>query len=352
MADDPGYPIPEHEEERLAALEHYRVLDTPHDESFDRITRLASRILETPIALMTLVDSSRQWFKSRVGIDMDETAREHAFCAHAICGHEVMQVPDALEDPRFRDNPLVTGGPEIRFYAGAPLTTRDGLNLGALCVIDRVPRTITEEQAAILEDLAQLAMDEIELRYAGLKMMEEIAERRRLEEEMRRLSQTDDLTGVANRRHFLAQGERELRRARRYGRPIAALMVDIDRFKAINDTHGHAAGDAVLRGMGRVLRATLREIDIIGRLGGEEFAAVLPETGRVGALDAAERVRAAVEGMAVPFERKELRCTVSVGVALAAGADGEMLDQLLQWADSALYAAKAGGRNKVVAVDE
>lgn len=351
MADDAGYPVPEHEDERLAALEHYRILDTPQDDSFDRITRLASRILGTPIALISLVDSSRQWFKSRVGMEAGETPREHAFCAHAICSHEVMVVSDTHGDERFRANPLVTGSPGVRFYAAAPLTTRDGLNLGTLCVIDQEPREITEEQAAILEDLAQLAMDEIELRYAGLKAMEEIAERRRLEEELRRLSQSDDLTAVANRRHFLASGERELRRARRYGRSIAVLMIDIDRFKTVNDTHGHAAGDAMLRGVGRALRATLREIDLIGRMGGEEFAAVLPETNRVGALDAAERVRAAVEAMVVPVERKELRCTVSVGVALAGG-EGEALDQLLQWADSALYAAKAGGRNRVVAVDE
>lgn len=156
-------PIPQNEQQRLKKLRDYGVLDTPPSEAFDRVTRLASRLLKMPVALVSLVDHNRQWFKSKVGLDADETPREVAFCAHAICDSAVLVVPDATEDPRFAENPLVTGAPDIRFYAGAPLRTAEGLNLGTLCVIDSTPREFSEEDRALLEDLAHIVIDEIEL---------------------------------------------------------------------------------------------------------------------------------------------------------------------------------------------
>lgn len=151
------------EERRVRALRNLDILDTPPEASFDRIVRLASSMLQTPIALVSLVDADRQWFKARHGLDASETPREHAFCAHAIVGHDTMVVPDATADPRFEANPLVLGEPFIRFYAGAPMTV-DGQVLGTLCVIDRRPRSLTNEQRAILEDLAAVAEQTIRLR--------------------------------------------------------------------------------------------------------------------------------------------------------------------------------------------
>ena len=156
-------PVPENEKQRLEKLRQYGVLDTPPSEAFDRVTRLASRLLKMPIALVSLVDADRQWFKSRVGLDAIETPRELAFCAHAICDTAVMVVPNAQEDPRFRENPLVTDDPDIRFYAGVPLKTEDGLNMGTLCVIDRCPREFSEEDRLLLTDLAHIVIDELEL---------------------------------------------------------------------------------------------------------------------------------------------------------------------------------------------
>ena len=157
-------PLPPNESERLEALRRYRVLDTAAEESFDELVRLAAQICQAPIALISLVDAERQWFKSRVGLGDTETPREHAFCARTILSPDLLIVPDARADVRFASNPLVTGPPHVRFYAGAPLLTEDGHGLGALCVIDRVPRELTERQREALRTLARQVIIQLELR--------------------------------------------------------------------------------------------------------------------------------------------------------------------------------------------
>lgn len=173
------------ERERLAALERYEVLDTPAEAEFDDLTSLAAHICGTPIALISLVDAHRQWFKSKVGLDATETPREHAFCAHAIHGQHVMEVPNALEDFLFYDNPLVTGAPEIRFYAGMPLATPDGHNLGTLCVIDHVPRQLTTAQREALTRLGRQVANQMELRLTNRRLAAASSELRQMEERAR-----------------------------------------------------------------------------------------------------------------------------------------------------------------------
>ncbi len=158
--------LPENEIQRLEKLRMYQILDTAAEDSFDRITRIVSETLDVPIALVSLIDRERQWFKSKQGLDVSETDRRLAFCAHAILGDELFEVPNALEEERFYDNPLVANEPSIRFYAGVPLRTPDGLNMGTLCAIDRVPRELTEQQRSLLEDLAKIVIDQMELRVA------------------------------------------------------------------------------------------------------------------------------------------------------------------------------------------
>jgi len=161
---------PADERERLAALRALNILDTEAEERFDRITRLAKDVFGTPIALVSLVDESRQWFKSRQGLPAAETPRDVSFCGHAILDDGVLVVPDATKDPRFADNPLVLGDPDIRFYAGAPLKTEGGHAVGTLCVIDTRPRTWTDQQSVALRDLADLV--EVELGHAQVRMQQ------------------------------------------------------------------------------------------------------------------------------------------------------------------------------------
>lgn len=313
---------------RLRAVDRYDILGTPPEEGFDRITRIASRLLGTPIALVSVLDERRQWFKSRVGLDVHETPRAHAFCAHAIRDLDVMVVDDATSDSRFRDNPLVTGDPHIRFYAGAPLRTRDGHNLGTLCVIDRAPRSFSVEQKRLLQDLANLVMDQMELRL---------------------LAGTDPLTGAFNRRRFMGALEQEWSRVKRYRRALAVLMLDLDHFKAVNDTWGHGVGDEALKRVSQACQASLRSHDVFARVGGEEFAVLLPEVSELHAIAVAERLRQRIADLDVPADGKTISITVSVGIAHIDGAEGDVppAARLIEAADDALYAAKSEGRNRI-----
>ena len=247
-------PIPINEFERIEALRNLQILDTPPEERFDRLTRLARRLFSVPEALVSLVDEDRQWFKSHIGTDVTETPRDISFCGHAILGDEVFVVPNALEDPRFADNPLVTHKPGLRFYAGCPLSVGENKRIGTLCILDYEPREFGSEDIALLQDLARMAEQELTAV---------------------RLATVDELTQLCNRRGFEALSDHALNLCRRLDRPSSLLFLDLDRFKAINDRFGHAEGDGILRCFGRILKETFRNSDVIGRIGGDEFVVLV-----------------------------------------------------------------------------
>lgn len=349
--------LPANEPHRLAELQAFDVLDTEPEQAYDDITFLASQICGAPIALISLVDRERQWFKSKVGLDATETPRDIAFCSHAIHDPgELFIVGDASADRRFAGNPLVLDDPSIRFYAGAPLATAGGNALGTLCVIDRVPRSLTPDQAAALEALSRQVMTQLELRNTVSELELAVRERgryqaqlenyqRRLEEhlaEAAEASVTDPLTRLKNRRAFLEHLDEEIVRSRRCGTDVSLIMLDVDNFKHFNDTFGHPAGDEALEQTARLLTSQSRSTDMIARYGGEEFAIVQSGTGSDGALVLAERFRRAVESADWP--RRNL--TVSVGVATSRSGESAAAE-LLAAADAALYRAKAAGRNRV-----
>ena len=179
-------PAPTPDEARVAALEKYAILDTEPEQAFDDLTLLASYICKTPIALISLVDEKRQWFKSKIGLSVSETPREIAFCSTAIQHSEVMIVPDTLQDERFRNNPLVVSEPRIRFYAGAPLINQDGHALGTLCVVDRMPRELAPDQKEALQSLSRLVLVQMEFRRNLALLKEALTDRTQAEHQRER----------------------------------------------------------------------------------------------------------------------------------------------------------------------
>lgn len=470
---------PQREVERLEALRQYEVLDTPPEAAFDRIVQLASTFFGVPIALVSLVEQDRQWFKACYGLDQTQTDRELSFCAHALHTDAVLVVPDATRDPRFANNPLVTGEPGIRFYAGAPLQTPSGHNLGTLCVIDTQPRDpLTSKQETTLKHLAAMVVDELELRQTAsalrrsehhhralveqsldvifklspngvftllnpaftrmtgypaevyldqsflplvhpedhakvLTMFRRALEGKSLRFELRLIAQGgetlttevvavpderdektvgvfgfardisdraqaeaalveantqlerrveertaelaalnaqlahdafhDALTGLPNRALFMDRLSHAVKReGRKDTLGFAVLFLDLDDFKIVNDSLGHAAGDALLVRVGKRLEACLRPGDTVARLGGDEFAVLLEEVTDTSHL---EQIATRIGQAFTPFtlEGHRLQVTPSIGMVSSKAGYTEV-EALLRDADIAMYQAKARGK--------
>lgn len=310
------------EDERMHALHALNILDTQPEERFDRLTRLARRLFDVPIALVSLVDSNRQWFKSCQGLTLTETPRDVSFCAHAILSDQILMIPDAGSDERFQNNPLVTGEPKIRFYAGCPLKVGNGSNVGTLCLLDTRPRVLDAEERGLLRDLASMAEQEI----AALQ-----------------LASIDDLTQLSNRRGFEALAEHALSMCKRMGTPASLLFFDLDQFKRINDTFGHAEGDRALVAFAQVLRRVLREMDVIGRLGGDEFVALLLGSNAAAGDAVIERLQQALTAVNVELQGR-YEINYSVGRIEYDPARHDTIKRLLADADGAMYARKQTSR--------
>lgn len=376
-------PIPANEVERLQTLRDYCVLDTEPEAVFDELTQVAARICDTPIVLISLIDENRQWFKSRIGLDATETPREIAFCAHALSQSDLLEVPDALADARFATNPLVTGAPYIRFYAGAPLIAPNGYVLGTLCAIDYVPRQLTTAQCSALQALSRAIVAELELRkrvreltsvvverdiahqqlkQANVDLELKIAERtaglaatnRALEIEVetrtlaearvRDLATRDPLTELPNRRLLVDRLKQQFAHARRERVHIALLFLDLDGFKAVNDFFGHQCGDQLLTEVARRLIGCVREGDTVSRLGGDEFViAVYKLTAYRDAIPIAKKILLALQQ---PFaaDSQAFNISGSIGISVFP-ADGEDVATLIDHADQAMYEAKRAGKN-------
>lgn len=337
-------PIPINEEDRLAALRELRVLSTPSEERFDRITTLACRIFDVPIAMISLIDATRQWFKSVQGLQVRETPRDVAFCAHTILDDGPMIVADTLLDPRFADNPLVIGEPFIRFYAGHPVRHTTGHNIGTLMILDRKPRHLSDDQVEALRDLAIWVENELSLRRINEAQIELI----NALDVARKASLVDPLTQLWNRRAILDLLESDIAHARRDRNALSVAMADLDHFKKVNDGFGHQAGDEVLREATNRMRAMIRPYDSIGRYGGEEFLIIFPGCDAQKAQVAGDKVRLAMHSHPISTTRGMIMVSMSMGVATCNYAEREMpADALIHAADMALYRSKSNGRNRV-----
>jgi diguanylate cyclase (GGDEF)-like protein len=347
-------PFPENEAKRLEALRKYNILDTLPEMSFDDITRIASHISDTPVALISLVDSERQWFKSKIGFDIQETPRDISFCSHAILEPDILVVPDTHKDERFFDNPLVTGEDNIRFYAGSPLVTAKGETLGTLCVIDRNPRNLDETQKEALRALARQVMDQLELRKhineQEQNKRELVEYQKNLEEANDRLeivSLTDDVSGFHNTRFLHNFLERYLNPEHHDNNELSLIFFDMDNFKNVVDTYGHLIGTKVLREVALVVHHQLEPKDHIVRYGGDEYVVILPGQGKDKASNKAEMMKQAISSALFSGEEDlSIKITASFGLATYPE-DARDKHYLLAAADKCLFKSKIDGKDRL-----
>lgn len=319
------------------------------DPSFDDSVQLAIGVTGWPMAAVTLLDKHEQRFKASVGLGMERTPLEHAFCRYTVRSDEVMVVPDATADLRFSANPLVTGETGIRAYAGAPLILADGSRVGAVCVLDTEARDLPAEQQAHLALIARQVVGQLQLETLISEQSQHIGELERARNELRHEASHDHLTGLLNRRGFIRELDRILaaNHPNSIGQPppqISVVFIDMDNFKMINDTLGHDAGDQVLAEFAQRLRARSAPTDLVGRIGGDEFVVTLYDS-------PSEHVDTVVQGIislleqpiVVDGEFVEIRA--SVGMATANPTDRLALG-LIDRADRAMYTVKrkGGGR--------
>ena len=299
-------PVIEDEDARLASVASLRLLDTPASADFDELVELAAWTCHVPIAAISLLDADRQWFKAIVGLDVPETDRDVAFCAHTIAQDQTLIVPDALLDPRFVDNPFVTGDTEIRFYAGVPIIIDDGQAVGTLCVLDTRPRSIFADERRALEIIARQAAD----RLVGVRL---------------EWNALDALTGLS----APVTAERWIHE-QRTDRARAALHIDIDDLAGVNARHGDDAGDRALVATASRLRAAAPDGSIVARVGDDEFAVLLDGA-------ATDDLRASVDTLRAAFADHDH----GVSMGLATAEPGDAGDDLIDAAARATALEKA-----------
>jgi diguanylate cyclase (GGDEF)-like protein len=327
--------LPENEAQRLRNLDHLKILYSPAEERFDRITRIARRIFDTPIALISLVSKDKQWLKSNQGLCDTETPREISFCGHAILRHDPMIVQNAEKDPDFADNPLVTSAPGIRFYAGCPIKY-EGTPVGTLCIIDMVPREFKPSDVDALKSLGAWAENELQISRMSVAQMELLS---KLNDSERR-SMIDPVTGVWNRTAMEDTLETEFARAKRQKTPMALLHVDVADFEGILDRHGESAGDTVLREVAQRIRSCVRPHDAVGRVNSHEFVIFLGDCNAVDTKYIAKRISVRVSNEKFDVEKKSIPVRLNVGAASSKSVTELMLRKLKELATAAMYEAR------------
>jgi diguanylate cyclase (GGDEF)-like protein len=336
---------PKNEEARLAALNAYEILDTQPEQFYDDITRLAAFIFKTPIALLTFIGASRQYYKSKVGVVSTEMPRDLSFCTHTIMHpHDVMVINNPADDPRFCSNPLVTGTPAVVFYAGVPIVTPAGEALGTLCVIDIRPHNaVNEHEIAALRNLARQVMTHMDIGKSLAELQQCQTQLNKINQQLTKESVIDELTKLRNRTGFQQALQIEWERTFRHSNSLSLLMLDIDQFSRYRDEFGNLACEHVLERVAQLITCGARQLDLAARFCSDTFAVLLPETNSKGVLIIAERIRARIE----QENWGNRLLTASIGVA---SYNGQIdADSLIADANKALRHAKLSGSNCVKA---
>ena len=321
---------------RLEALRASALLGGAQNAVLDRLTRLVTRVLGVPVSLVSLVDDRAQHFPGLTGLrgwagEQRGTPLTHSFCQHVVGRDGMLAVEDAAIHPLVTNN-LAFHELSVVAYLGVPLRTASGDTIGALCAIDTKPLHWTDDQIATLEDLAEAAMAEIELRATTVLLLA-------AHDKLRVQATRDALTGLLNRRGFSDGAHPTVALAHRMNAPLAVLSLDLDGFMEINDTHGHDAGDEALMDMANVLREQTRSSDIIGRMGGDEFVILCPNTGAEAIAPLRQRIEAALDALNAEPHRIYTLAS-SIGVSVWETAEPLSLATLLTAADASMYENK------------
>ena len=330
---------------KLANLPLLDLFYTPLEERFERITRIARRALDVPVAAITLISAEKQWFKSVSGWSITELPRARSLCKLTLESNELQVIPDTWADPRTAKHPLVVSAPMFRFYGGHPLTDASGLQAGTFCVFDVKPRELSKAERQCLGDLAALAQRELaddHLRSAHASLTSKLSV-------ARREAMMDPLTRLWNRRGAMVMLESALQRADRSNGPLGLALLDLDNFKTVNDTFGHQTGDEVLRRIAGRLVACVRSDDFICRIGGDEFLILVADADSTTTAAVTERVRRAITETPIATREGAVSMTASVGFTVRHPGEEATVDRLLESADRALMHSKSSGRNRVSA---
>jgi diguanylate cyclase (GGDEF)-like protein len=328
---------------RLSSLHTSDYFYTPIEERFERITRIARHALRVPVAAVTLLRPDKQWFKSVSGWSISELPTDKSMCSWTIEDQALTVVPDTQLDPRFANHPLVAQRPNFRFYAGHPLCDDTGATIGTFCVMDVRPRTLQAGDLQAIRDLAMMSERELiadRLADAQNELVTKLGV-------ARREAMIDALTRLWNRRGAMVFLRNAITRATEAQTELAVGILDLDRFKQINDLHGHQTGDEALRIVARTLMSTLRGSDIVCRYGGDEFIVILQATDARHASVIMNRVREAIQSTPIRTRSGPLSISVSAGCAIRQRDAKSTEEDLIHQADEALRQSKSRGKNRV-----
>lgn len=337
--------FPHNENARIDFIKSLNILDTPAEERFNRITRIACQLLNVPISLVSIVDQKRQWFKSSEGLSVSETPREYAFCAHAIHGDMPLIVEDATRDSRFCDNPLVTGTPNIRFYAGFPLTFAGDIRIGTLCAIGTEPRTLTPHEIRIMADLRAMVEAEMKSVLLSQTTLELIQEN----SESERAVLIDPITRLWNKDGVSQLLWREMDFAARNNNKTGLALVDIDNFARFAQDKDPLAGHAPLQFTAKKLLSSLRPYDIIGRWQDDAFMLILPNTDGEAMAGLLAHIKNSFKMIPLYCDDRFDYLTLSIGATIIQpDITLPIEDRLTDVTDNLRKAQKLGGNQRVI----
>ncbi|MEM9842091.1 MAG: sensor domain-containing diguanylate cyclase [Pseudomonadota bacterium] len=341
-----SYPPPKFEEQKSEILQRYHILSDDHSTHALCLAESIAATLRTPYVIAALNRRYRAWYNCAHGFEAASSSDLQTYFARMHLSQVRFDVADAQDEPFFTNHTSDLDIPQFGALAGVPLMDPNGKRFGTLCVADDQARQLSESDLNILSSFGRVVSHDICLRSAARYAVRDLIELEHEKCDLFELATIDPLTKALNRRAFMRFSARELARFNRDNSKLATLMLDIDHFKQVNDVHGHAMGDNVLAKMISVASSVLRQEDLIGRLGGEEFAIVLVDTDAAGAKQVAERLRLAIKQVQFPSEAGPFHVSVSIGISEPVFAEGS-IDHALERADAALYQAKRNGRDRV-----